>query len=521
MSEVAVSEKKETSRGESSGPSRFRAWFTRHAPEIVFLATCLGICSGAIASSDTWWHLATGRWIFQHHAVPHQDLFSFTVAGKPWIAHEYLTELGMYLLHRAGGFALLSVLNALLLTLAFWLVLQRCKGRPWVNVAVVLLAAWAALPGFAIRPQSITLLFGAATLWIVDEYLRYSEQGQERVGRRVLLLLPLMTLLWAQMHGGFLLGAGLLGAIVLTECVDWFCKRGGAGPETWLALGATGVACLVLALLNPNGFALLRFPFDVMGMKSNAMISEWQRPALELPQFYPFVGLVVLTLAAMMFSPKRYRPGQFILFSLFVYAALRSGRNIPIAAIVLAPLAAEHLRSGWLLARLDRISATTRYATVSALAIIAAGFGVYGVVKGVRFQQSAEEKIFPSRAVTYIAEHHLAPNLLNDYGYGGYLIWRLYPEYKVYVDGRADLYGDSFLKDYIDLHNGQTNPKPVIARDQIRTVILQRSSTLAGLFYMMTGNNSWRLVYDDGNTVVFVPGTPNPPRHRSSEVSKQ
>ncbi len=467
------------------------------APEIVLLLALFGLCAGAIASSDTWWHLATGRWIAEHHAVPHTDPFSFTVAGKPWIAHEYLTDLFMFALHRIGGFTLLELVNAGVLTGAFWLTYLRCRSNRWISAAVVVLAAWAARPGFAIRPQSITLAFAALTLWILTRYL------EDRNWRR-LLLLPALTLVWAQMHAGFALGMALILAILVVEAVDWLAHRGGAGPKVWWKLALTAVACAAVPCLNPNGFALLKFPFDVTGMKANAMISEWQPPALELPQFYPFIALIVVTLVAMMSSPKKYRPGQFLLLAVVVFAALRSARNIPIAVILLAPLAAEHLRTGAMVRGFQKSPKKLALAGASALVVAAGIFCAGAIYAGIRFQNSAEGKLFPAAAVDFIEQQHLPPNLLNDYGYGGYLIWRLYPRYKVFIDGRADLYGDAFVAEFNELNEGRIDPRPILDSYHIRTVMVQRSSQLGSLLRVMTGNGGWRMMYEDDKALIFV-----------------
>ncbi len=385
--------------GKAAGAEQRTGAALHFAPAVVLLLAAFGLCAGAIASSDTWWHLATGRWIAEHHAVPHADPFSFTAVGKSWIAHEYLSELLIFLLYRAGGFTVLELANAAVLTLAFWLAFLRCRREHWMSAALVLLAAWAARPGFAIRPQTVTLAFGALTLWILTRYL------EDRTWHR-LAVLPVVTLVWAQMHAGFVLGIALIVAMLLVEALDWISRRGGAGPEVWWKLAATAAACTATACVNPNGIVLLRFPLDVTRMKANALIGEWQPPALDVPQFYPLIALVAVTLLALLFSAKKYRPGQLLLFVVVVLAAFRSGRNIPIAAILLAPLAAEHLRAPAV--RLPK--------AIAALLIVAAGFYCAGATyAGVRFQNSAERRLFPAAAVDYIEQHQLPPNLLNDY----------------------------------------------------------------------------------------------------------
>src|ERR1700678_1135369 len=146
---------------------------------------------------DLWWHLKTGEFISAHKSVPHADPFSFTRAGEPWIAHEWLTELLLYQIQRTAGFAALSVIFAAILCAAFFFLYSRCGPAPYISGIATLCAAWATMPTWGVRPQVISLLL--TSLWLLI---------LERSGRNPNLLwwtLPL-TLLWANLHAGFALG---------------------------------------------------------------------------------------------------------------------------------------------------------------------------------------------------------------------------------------------------------------------------------------------------------------------------
>jgi hypothetical protein len=472
----------------------------------MLLAT-FALCSRPMASADTWWHLATGRWIAQNRAVPHTDPFSYTYSGRPWIAHEYLSDLMMYWIHRIGGFPALMLVNAALLTLAFGMLYQRAGGSRWMRASAVVLGVCAARPGFAIRPLTLTILMGSAFLWIAHRYLRDGRAWS-------LLWLPVLTILWVQLHAGYMLGIGLLLATIFAEMTDSIAGRSSA---TWrqlcILLGATA-ACVAVVPLNPNGTEMLRYPFEVLGMQVNRYIVEWQAPPLQFPRYYPFVALAVLTLVAMMASRKAYRPGQFLIYSAFLAAALKSGRNIPLFVLIAVPLLAEHARFDWggklaAKTKLVRIGATAKAALAGALVLACALVCAGQVMAGLRFQREAEHEMFPEAAVDYLLQHGLRPRMLNDYAYGGYLIWRLFPEhpeYKVYVDGRADLYGDTFLLAYNQIYLGQENPNALLEREHIQTVLLSPGAGLSGVFRIKTGNKSWRIAYEDRQAVIFASG---------------
>ncbi|HEY3926800.1 MAG TPA: hypothetical protein VGL89_00360 [Candidatus Koribacter sp.] len=471
------------------------ARYTRLFLALAFLLAIFGVCSGAIASADTWWHLATGRWIVAHHAVPYTDPFSYAAAGKKWVAHEYLTDVLMYVSYQAGGMIALASENALLLMLAFTVIAYVAEAPRWVAFLSAVFAAFAARPAFALRPQSISLLFGAVFLWILYGSIR-------RHDLRWLIALPCLMLLWVQLHAGYLLGIVFVGLVLVAEILDRWTRRGESTPREWLAIAGAGVACVAVVPLNPNGFTMLTFPFFVMRMKINATIQEWRPANLHDPHLRPFVALAVVTLGAMLFSRQRYRPGRFLIYGILLAAALKSARNIPVFCLVAALLLAEHLwvpRKGW--ARLSPASG----AAIAAVVLVLAGyFCAEAASSGLAFQALAEKNIYPEKAVAFVHDQSLPRNVLNDYTFGGYMIWRLYPEYQVYVDGRADLYGDSFLAEYVAIYNGERDPRPFLERNRINTVVLSPTAGLTTLLRMLTLEGSWKLAYEDGRAVIFI-----------------
>ncbi len=479
-----------------SGDSRFES-YARLFLGLAFCLALFGLCSGAIASADTWWHLATGRWIVEHHAVPHTDPFSFATAGKPWIAHEYLTDVLMFFLHRAGGFMALATINALLLALAFAIMAFSARSSRWLAYASALFAAWAARPAFALRPQSISLVFGAAFFWIIRASLR-------RRKPKWLIALPCLMLIWVQLHAGYLLGIAFVGLLVFGETLDYLLKRSQTSPREWLPLIAAGAACVAVVPLNPNGFSMLTFPFFVMRMKINQTIQEWRPANLHDPHLVPFIALAVLTLLAMLFTRHPYRPGQFFLYAVLLAAALKSARNIPVFCLVAAVLLADHLwvpGAAWFT---RRISPPLKAISAALVLTVAGVFCARAAANGLAFQALAEKNLYPKDAVSYLVNHHLPPNVLNDYAFGGYLIWKLYPAYQVYVDGRADLYGDDFLSTYVAIYNGERDPQAFLNDNGINTVFLSPSSGLTTLLRMMTVQGAWKLVYEDRHAVIFV-----------------
>jgi hypothetical protein len=407
----------------------------------------------------------------------------------------------MYWIHHLGGFTALALVNAALLAFAFWLLYRSSEGPEWMRVTAIVIGAWAARPGFALRPNTITFVMGAAFLFVARQYLRD--------GRALRLAwLPVLTVVWVQMHAGYYLGPALLLAVATAELIDSLARRSQVERSRLARLVIAAAACVAVVPLNPNGAAMWRYPFAVLTMKSNRFIAEWQAPQLERSLFYPFISLALLTLLAMMFSRERYRPGQFLMFAAVLAMALRSGRNIPIFVLIAAPLLAEHARVAWARKFCSKSARSRRAWAYGVVATCAVGC-VMQTKAAIEFHRDAESALYPKAAVDYLVEHNLKPNLLNDYAYGGYLIWRLdsenhAPAYKVLIDGRADLYGDAFVLPYFDIYMGFENPEPLLTNAKINTVLLSPNCGLAGLFRIKTGNDSWQLIYEDRRAVIFA-----------------
>jgi hypothetical protein len=218
-------------------------------------------------------------------------------------------------------------------------------------------------------------------------------------------------------------------------------------------------------------------------------------------------------LAVLALSKKRVKPGEVLMLAATGYAALRSGRNIPFFAMAAMPLLAEHgwnwaasLRLGqWLIApekREEGASATLKLVTnVLLLLLMPASLCVLRVRQVVDGRAADEAKNFPVAAVEFIRAHRVPQPIYNEYGWGGYLISKLYPEYRVYIDGRADVYGDAFMEEFLKTHDGEADWRAPLEREGVRTVIVGPNVALASL---LREDGGWDKVFEDQKSVVFV-----------------
>lgn len=500
---------------------------------LVLLASIFTMTAGAITDPDFWWHLRTGQLICETHAIPRADVFSFTAQGKEWVTHEWLTEVLMYATYRVGGWAGLVALFSLVVTGALWLVERRAVRRGahrLVACAATLIAALAMVPIWGVRPQMISFLFTSIFVFLLDDYVRSVETNDElaqldqatsRTRRALWLLVPLM-LAWANAHAGYALGLALVALACAGVALDELMREGASlmrerVRRAWARvrpLCLVFVACLAVVPLNPSGWRLFSYPFETLGSRSMHYIIEWLSPDFHQPNAQAFALLLLATFIALACSPKRAKASDVLLLSVAAYASLRAWRNIPFFALVAAPLLAEHTWSIIESVRISRrdaekigpvIASKTRPATwivlnVVALVCLPVGLCVLRVLSAERNQPAVEAEKYPAAAVEFLRGHGEAGTLFNAYGFGGYLVWKLYPARLVFIDGRADVYGDALLEEYLRAENGEPGWRATLDKYKVGAVMIRPDAALASLLVEDAG---WEKVYEDKQAVIF------------------
>ena len=512
-----------------------------------------------VTDPDFWWHLRTGKFIVETRGVPHADIFSSTFAGREWVAHEWLSEVLMYAVRQAFGYAGLVVFFALVIAAAMWVAYRRCAektGHVYVAGFALLLGALAASPTWGVRPQMFSFLFASVFFAILEAYARGAN------ARRVWWLIPL-TILWVNMHAGFALGLALIALTIAGVALDaWLAEekrealteemRGVSSDETnevstddvrgttldekraatleekrgralWRRvrpLAFVFAACVAAVALNPNGVRLYAYPFETL--TSRAMmkyINEWFSPDFHELMFLPLAVLLFATFAVVALSRERVRPSSVLMVAATGYAALRSGRNVPFYALAAMPMLAEHgwrwlTRQSWgaWLKRPEEVSlkrseetgaGLLMKATLNLVVFVALPLALVAVRVGqvASRRESDEARNFPVAAVEFMRAKRLPQPVFNEYGWGGYMIWRLTPDYRVYIDGRADVYGDAFIEEFLKTHDGVGAWRAPLEREGVRTVLVSPNAPLASLLREDAG---WRKAFEDGQAVIFV-----------------
>jgi len=482
---------------------------TQIAFATILLCGLLAMTARNATDPDLWWHLRTGEMIVDTGHVPRSDPFSFTRAGHAWVAHEWLSEAVFYELWKHGGMSALIVFSAIITTAGFMLLYLRCLScgtkRHWAAAATVF-GALAAAPCWGVRPQMFTFTLASLLLWLLERGTKL-EGGTKNDRPLLLLWIPPLFLLWLNLHAGFALGPALLFAY-------------GAGLIVEIAVGATPwqqarpivlrvllllLACLALVPLNPSGAQLYRYPFDTLrshGMRS--LIVEWFSPDFHQSLYRPFLLLWLLVLTVL--ATSRSRPKGRVVLPLLLtgFAALDAVRHIPIFVLVATPVIAAALpvpsRSS-AFSQLRPISSRLRPLFNGAVVVLIALFAATRVVSLARNQDAREAAQFPEKAVAFLQASRQPGRIFVYYDWGGYAIWKLYPEYRVFVDGRADLYGDDLLRQFQTAVHLQTGWQDVLDRSGVEALLVPPSCALAQALLL---NSEWHVAFSDTQAIILL-----------------
>ncbi len=446
---------------------------------------------------DTWWHIRVGQKILAEWKWPTTDPFSFTVSGNEWMAYEWLGEVFMGFSTRwgwlVGPTVMLIAFSASFMLLLYYYTYLRSGDvkAAFVACALVLPLAQAF---FALRPQLLGYNFFLLTLICLEHYRR----GR----RRLVWLLPILFLVWVNTHGTFILGLLALGLFWAGGWVEF--RKGGLFAEGWTPsqrrqLALVLLLCLLVLPLTPYGTRLAAYPvlMSISQPLNIANIQEWQPIAFSLFLGKLFLSLLLAFFLLQVISPLKYRLEEAALLLFAAYAACVHLRFICLFVLVFTPLLATSL-ARWIPAY--DVAKDRFVLNAALLAMIAVGLVAF-FPSDRQLKKLAEER-FPLKAVAYLRSHPVRGPMLNEYGWGGYMIWALSPQHKVFIDGRADIYEYAgVLSDYLDIVRLEPRTLPLLRTYGIQSCLISRKAPLATLLAALP---DWEQVYADDVSVLFV-----------------
>lgn len=492
---------------------------------ILVLFWCTTGVGWLLTDSDSGWHIRAGQWILKTGRVPTTDLFSFTKAGQPWFAWEWLSDVLMAVIHRDFGLAGIVLVSLLLLGATSVCVYRSTleeSGHRLIGIVLTGLAMSASTIHWLARPHLVTPLFAAVFCWTLNR--------TERKRRPITLwTLALLTIPWVNLHGGFFVGIVLLITYAIGaaagELVQGTRRNAWVRARTYLL---TAGACVIASLVNPYGYRLHVHVAQYLGAAFYLQrISEFQ--SIDFHSFTAayFETLLVLAIAAAAWHLGAGRLVHVLLLLSWSHLALFSARNIPIFAVVAAPgigLAVrewlEYADSRWPLESPGEFSASLAELEAGLRSIanihrrrhwhFVPCFGVLmlalllthsGRVKALRAE--FDRNRFPVDAATFLSHKKSESppiRLYSSWQWGGYLIYRLWPPFSVFDDGRTDFYGPAFVEEGLCAWEACPDWADIFERYRVNAALLPVDSALATV---LRERRDWKSVYQDHVAELF------------------
>ncbi|MFZ0882546.1 MAG: hypothetical protein WAN14_04045 [Candidatus Acidiferrales bacterium] len=445
---------------------------------------------------DMWWHIRVGQEILSTHHWPTTDPYSFTVAGQPWMAYEWLGEVLLGGIARIAGLqglmALLIVLaSAVILALYGYTTLRSGNSKASFVACAVLYAL--ATPFFSMRPQMLGYFFLILTLIALELF----RQGKSRF----LWFLPVIFLLWVNTHGSFIVGLGTIFVYWLAGLKQF--ELGGIEGRQWTAAQRTRLElifllCLAVLPITPYGTRLAMYPFDMaLSQPVNvANILEWQPMPFNLLDGKIFLVLLLGFFVTQVAFQLTFRVEELALFLFGTMMACLHLRFLILFVPFFAPLLATTF-ARWV-PRYDRKKDI--FLLNAALMALVIGCIVHYFRSNAEMQQLVA-KTFPAEAVQYIHQHHVPGPLFNNYGFGGYLVWAL-PGQKVFIDGRGDVFErGGVFSDYLQIANLRPGALAVLDHYNVQSCLLKRDEAMATV---LSASPEWKRIYWDSVSALYV-----------------
>ena len=455
----------------------------------IFLFSLAAFSPAVLGDGDTWSHVATGEWILAHGGPPRADPFSYSMAGAPWTAHEWLAEVLLTLAYRFGGWSGVALLTgAAVATAALIVGLTAARDlRGAALVAVVAIGLSLVTANLLARPHVLALPIAAA--WSAALIAARDRNRAPQLG-----LAALMTA-WANLHGGFIFGLALIGPFALEAVTE---APVGARLKAARGWATFALAALAAALINPYGVEALLLPFRLMSVENLSRISEWR------PQDFSHIGtmeLALLTLLGLTLTrPFAMPPIRAALIIALIAMALQHSRHQVLLGIIAPMLLARPIAAaigagaiGEERARVTRIALAVTLATALPIA-------------GARLMAPVERTdgaAAPISALSAVPPELRRKPVLNGYAFGGYLIFM---HVRPFIDARVELYGDRMLSLYDKLQSGDREVlETTLKRYGVAWTIFPPESRAVAALDREPG---WRRLYADATAIIHVRAEP-------------
>ncbi len=452
---------------------------------------------------DLWWHLKTGEVIFTTHAIPATDLFSYTARYQALVPQEWLAQLSIYAAYKADGLPglmlWLCALTAILL-ISGYLLCSFHSGNPKVGFVGAMTIWFFATIGFSIRPQMIGYIL------LIFEMIAI-HLGRTR-NPRWFLWLPVLFALWINCHGSFFLGLLVAGVYLFSSFFEF--QAGSLLAERWdprrrSTFGLALILSVAALFLNPDGVKQIIYPLNTMLHQPINLgnVEEWKALAVTDPRGVALLAILLSSFLLVIAGRTELYWDELLLMICATWLAFNHIRLLIVFGILVGPIFSRQLSASWdeYSVEKDRIWPNATLIAASLLIIVLTFPSAHNLAQQVEDQS-------PVKAVRFIKSNHLSGPMLNDYPFGGYLIWAA-PEYPVFIDGRADVYEwAGILGEFGSWATLQADPNALLQKYKIGFCLLSSHSPMLQVLPLL---KDWKQVYSDQNSVILVRTAPDRP----------
>lgn len=463
--------------------------------------------------SDLWWHLRAGETTWAEGRPLLHDPFSFTRLGQSWINHSWLSQVGIYLLFGWGGFMALAAAVATLAAGMMALVYFQQDGPALLRAFLVIFGTAVIAVVWTPRPQMLSLILFAFTTYILHIY--------KRRGLDCLWLLVPLFMLWSNLHGGYPLGLIAIGAMIVGEILNHIIKLESPDVLNWRQIRKLALIFMISSaavIINPNLSGAWLIPFQTVGVDVlHNYVSEWASPDFHDVVQQPLLWLVFALIGAIGFSGRRLDGSDLAGVVVFGMMAFIARRNFGPFGLVAIPVLSRHLWPALcgVIPRLQKPIRTDvghadrdieytpawkkglNLLLVAALGLVA--LGKLYIVTQPAFVAGHIQASYPAAATAWMQAHAVEGNLMNEYDWGGYLVWSLRGN-PVFVDGRTDLFGDEIIGEWITVVQASEGWDLILDRWKVNLVLLKPDRPVVPHLL----SSGWRELYRDDQAILLA-----------------
>ncbi len=494
---------------------RLKNWILPSIADVLFLSVlfylALPMGSDFLGDGDTGYHIRVGDYILTTLSIPREDIFSFITPTIPWTAHEWLAEVIMSLLHTVGGLTAVVFGFALMVAVSvriFFRGITSEGNNILSSVAASIVFVTLAKVHWLARPHIFSLVILLVWCRLLDDY-QYRQKNR-------LWLLPLIMILWVNLHGGYIIGLAIMGIycagnvqLLFTDKARWVTD----GREKAWVLGRSLALSIAACLVNPTGYHIFLFPLKLV---SNKYImdhtSEFLSPNFHEPQ--PLKYILLLLFVVFAYAKRKPTFIETALTLLFTSMSLYSVRYIPLYGVVVMPIIMRYIErdclssfpklEGFLRTRVENIASVDTMAQGYLWPVAGVVFLAVLALNGTVTHSFDPEKK-PMAALKFLRDHHVTGNMFNNDEFGDCVIYALTQQYKVFIDGRLDMYGSERVKEYCRVTDLEPGWETTLDKYNITWIFFDTNSILTRVL-TMSGN--WKLIYSDKVASIFVKNIP-------------